>query len=63
MLIVTITPLSVGDLEKIKDILLQSNCPNESLRNTFDNFTAINNKEIVFDDALNSDAHRIIYKI
>lgn len=63
MFIITITPLSVGDLQKIRDILIQSHCPNESLRNTFDNFTALTDKEIIFDDALNRDEHRIIYKI
>lgn len=63
MLIITITPLSVGELQKIRDILQQSRCPNESLSNTFDNFTAITDKEIIFDNALNRDEHRIIYKI
>lgn len=65
MLILAVTPLSVGELQKIVDILRESKCPNESLHNTFDNFTDIVDYQIVFDNALarRASEHIIIYKL
>lgn len=35
MIVKSITPLSDGELNRIREILTESKCPNESLRATF----------------------------
>ena len=35
-------------IQKIKDIFAESNCPNESLYHTFDDFTSFDGKVIQF---------------
>ena len=42
-------PLTKEDLQKIEDILRESNCPHESLTNTFPNYSGISGDEIFFD--------------
>ncbi len=42
--------LSDEDKQKIKDIFAQSNCPNESLVNTFPSFNCIRDNVLYFCD-------------
>ena len=66
MLIIALEPLTADELQQIRDIMRKSKCPNESLHNTFDRYTAIHNDNIVFDKALDNgdDSDGVfIYKI
>lgn len=40
--------ISDDTIQKIKDIFAESNCPNESLYHTFDDFTSFDGKVIQF---------------
>ena len=48
-------PLSEEDVKKIDEILRESNCPNESLTNTFDRYSGILDNVITFDGLSPSD--------
>lgn len=49
MTILSLHEMSEDDLKKIEDILRESNCPHESLTNTFPNYTGIFGTVIAFD--------------
>lgn len=49
MKILSVKPVSELEIRQVKDILRQSRCPNESLRNTFDRFTELTPDFIFFD--------------
>ena len=40
--------ISADTIQKVKDIFAESNCPNESLYHTFDDFTGFDGKVIQF---------------
>lgn len=49
MTILSREPISDEDKKKIEQILIESNCPHESLTNTFENYTGIVGDVITFD--------------
>ena len=49
MKVLSMEKLSDEDLKKIEDILRESNCPHESLTNTFENYSGIFGDVIAFD--------------
>lgn len=49
MTILSLHEMSEDDIKKIEDILRESNCPHESLTNTFPNYTGIFGTVIAFD--------------
>lgn len=51
MIILSTEPVSSLEMLQVKQILRQSRCPNESLRNTFARFTGLIDGKIFFDDA------------
>lgn len=52
MTIITREPLTKEDQQKIADIRRESNCPHESLRNTFpDRYNGLIGNFLIFDDA------------
>ena len=50
MKILSVKPVSELEIRQVKDILRQSRCPNESLRNTFERFTDLTAEIIFFDE-------------
>lgn len=49
------------DKKRIKEIFIQSNCPNESLKNTFNRFAFMQgNNTIYFDDITVQNRHKAI---
>ena len=50
MKILSREPISDEDKKKIKQILVESNCPHESLTNTFERYSGIFGDVITFDD-------------
>lgn len=46
-------PISEEVLRQIKDIFRESNCPNESLSKTFENFSSYKNQVIQFGEGEN----------
>lgn len=52
MIILSNNPLDAFDLLKVRQILRQSRCPHESLRNSFDRYAGLIDGKIFFDDAL-----------
>ena len=49
MKILSVKPVSELEIRQVKDILRQSRCPNESLRNTFERFNDLTAEIIFFD--------------
>lgn len=49
MYVLSREPLSDGDVKKIEQILVESNCPHESFTNTFERYTGIVDDAITFD--------------
>lgn len=49
MVILSREPLTEEDKQKISDILRESNCPHESLMNTFPRYSGIYDNVITFD--------------
>jgi len=47
MFVLSDRELSALDLKKIKDILKESNCPNESFTNTFDDYQGYENENTI----------------
>ncbi|MBQ7454381.1 MAG: hypothetical protein IJS69_04955 [Selenomonadaceae bacterium] len=56
MTITSLKPLTQKELNKIRDILKQSKCPNESLTKTFDRFTGLVGERIFFDNAQDTNS-------
>lgn len=50
MTILSSEPISDEDQRKIADILHESQCPHESLRNTFPRYTGLLGDIVIFDD-------------
>lgn len=51
MIILSISPLTSLEILQAKQILRESRCPNESLKNTFDRYSGFVDGKIFFDDA------------
>lgn len=51
MLILSTDPVSQLEIQQVKDILTQSKCPYESLKNSFDRFSGFSKGKIFFDNA------------
>lgn len=51
MIILSLNPISQVEIQQVKDILTQSKCPYESLKNTFDRFSGFSKGKIFFDNA------------
>ena len=49
--------ISADTIQKVKDIFAESNCPNESLYHTFDDFTGFDGKVIQFGEGDNYVAY------
>ena len=54
MKLLAVNPVTELELQQVKDILRQSHCPNESLRNTFDRFTDLTADNIFFDEGIHA---------
>lgn len=50
MTILSAEPVSPEDQRKIDDIFHESQCPHESLRNTFPRYTGLLGDIVIFDD-------------
>ena len=53
MIIISKRPLLPHDINQIKQILNESICPHESLHNTFDRYSGIEDDKIFFDGTKN----------
>ena len=62
MTILSRKPLSNAECRKVEDILRESNCPFESLKNTFKNFSGLIGNVVVFDDLTFDDIRRFDYE-
>lgn len=51
MIIISLNPLTSLEILQVKQILRESRCPNESLRNTFERYSGVDNGKIFFDDS------------
>ena len=51
MIILSLNPLTEQQIQQVKEILTKSNCPNESLKNTFERYSGLIDGKIFFDDA------------
>ena len=61
MTILSRKPLSNTEYKKVEDILRESNCPFESLKNTFKNFSGLIGNVVVFDDLTFDEIKRFDY--
>lgn len=51
MIILSLNPVSQVEIQQVKDIFQESNCPYESLKNSFDRFSGFSKGKIFFDNA------------
>ena len=51
MIILSTSPLTSLEILQVKQILHESRCPNESLKNTFERYSGFVDGKIFFDDA------------